>query len=243
MDFCSALSQFWKFRSQKFPVFGNPGVSNSSVTKATVLCWFQAAPKQDDPRSRSSRSERRGPPRARECSLNHRIRILPNTQPQTPAPRSLPAGVGVEPLALPQTRLRTLPALAQARVRVEGLAAGALGGAHAAAQLVVPPLPGGAQLALALALALALTFGGRRRRNLYGPWSAAVYSLKPPRPPPRPLLLQVSWSSFQPGPQLSLVRPFRQTHSHVASSMTLLGPQRARRPESRASGSHMEKKL
>lgn len=55
--------------------------------------------------------------------------------------------------------------------------------------------------------------------------------------------LQVLWSSFQPGSQLSSVSPFRQTHSQVASCRTLLGPQRASRPESSASGSHMEKRL
>lgn len=48
--------------------------------------------------------------------------------------------------------------------------------------------------------------------------------------------LQVLWSSFQPGPQLSSVSPFRQTHSQVVSSITLLGPQRARRLESSTSG-------
>lgn len=52
--------------------------------------------------------------------------------------------------------------------------------------------------------------------------------------------LQVLWSSFQPGPQLSSVSPFWQTHSQVVSSITLLGPQRARRPESSTSGCNMK---
>lgn len=69
----------------------------------------------------------------------------------------VPAGVGVEPLALAQTRLRTLPALTQAGVGVQGLVPGALGGAHAAAQLVVPPLAGGTPLPLTLTFALAFT--------------------------------------------------------------------------------------
>jgi len=54
--------------------------------------------------------------------------------------------------------------------------------------------------------------------------------------------LQVVWSSFHPGSQLSSVSPFRQTHSQVDSCRTLLGPQRASRPESSASGSHAEEK-
>lgn len=50
------------------------------------------------------------------------------------------------------------------------------------------------------------------------------------------ILLQVSWSSFQPGSQLASVSPFRHTHSQVDSSKTLLGPQRASKLESRTSG-------
>lgn len=77
---------------------------------------------------------------------------------QTPATLlHLPAGVGVEPLALPQTRLRTLSALAQAGVGVQGLIPGTLCGAHTAAQLLVPPLAGGAPLPLALTFTLAFT--------------------------------------------------------------------------------------
>lgn len=67
------------------------------------------------------------------------------------------AGVGFEPLALPQTRLRTLSALTQAGVGVEGLIPGTLCGTHAATQLVVPPLAGRAPLPLTLTYALAFT--------------------------------------------------------------------------------------
>lgn len=50
------------------------------------------------------------------------------------------------------------------------------------------------------------------------------------------------WSSFQPGSQLASVSPFWQMHSHVDSSRTRLGPQRARRPESSTSGKHKKVK-
>lgn len=77
---------------------------------------------------------------------------------QTPGRRArLPAGVVVELLALPQTRLWALPALTQAGVGVEGLIPGTLGGAHTATQLLVPPLAGGAPLPLALTFTLAFT--------------------------------------------------------------------------------------
>lgn len=65
--------------------------------------------------------------------------------------------VAVEPLALPQTRFRTLPALTQAGVGVQRLALGTLCGAHAAAQVVVPPLARGTPLPLALTFTLAFT--------------------------------------------------------------------------------------
>lgn len=67
------------------------------------------------------------------------------------------AGVGVEPLALPQTRLWALSALAQAGVGVQGLVPGTLCGAHAATQLLIPPLAGGTQLPLTLTFTLAFT--------------------------------------------------------------------------------------
>lgn len=69
----------------------------------------------------------------------------------------LPAGVAVELLALPQTRLRTLPALTQAGVRVQRLIPGAVGGTHAAAQVVVPPLARGTPLPLTMTFTLAFT--------------------------------------------------------------------------------------
>lgn len=69
----------------------------------------------------------------------------------------LPAGVGVEPPALPQTRLWTLSALTQAGVGVEGLVPRTLCGAHTATQLFIPPLSGGTQPPLTLTFTLAFT--------------------------------------------------------------------------------------
>lgn len=71
-------------------------------------------------------------------------------------PSHPPAGVGVELLALPQTRLWTLSALTQAGIGVQGLVPGTVRRAHAAAQLVIPPLASRTRLPLTLPLALAL---------------------------------------------------------------------------------------
>lgn len=67
------------------------------------------------------------------------------------------AGVGVEPLALPQTRLWALSALTQAGVGVQGLVPGTVCSAHAATQLLVPPLASRAQFPLGWTFTLALT--------------------------------------------------------------------------------------
>lgn len=70
---------------------------------------------------------------------------------------ALPAGVGVEPLALQQARVAALPALALAGVGVEWLAPRTHGRTHAAAQLPVPALASGAGPSLRPGLALAFT--------------------------------------------------------------------------------------
>lgn len=91
---------------------------------------------------------------------------LPARQPVTTA------GVGVEPLALPQTGLRTLSALAQAGVGVEGLIPGTHCITHTAAQLLIPPLAGRAPLPLSLTFTL--TFTGVMVQ--FPAWIAAVLS-------------------------------------------------------------------
>lgn len=67
------------------------------------------------------------------------------------------ARVGVKPLALPQTRLRTLSTLTQAGVGVQGLVPGTLRGTHTATQFLIPPLARWAPLPLTLTFTLALT--------------------------------------------------------------------------------------
>lgn len=67
------------------------------------------------------------------------------------------AGVAVEPLALPKTRLWSFPALAQAGVGVQRLISGTICGANAAAQIVIPRLASRAKLPISWAFALAFT--------------------------------------------------------------------------------------
>lgn len=69
----------------------------------------------------------------------------------------LPAGVGVEPLALSQTWLWALSALTHAGVGVEGLVPRTLCGTHTATQLFVPTLSTGTQPSISLTFTLALT--------------------------------------------------------------------------------------
>lgn len=67
------------------------------------------------------------------------------------------AGVGVEPLALPKTRLWTFPALTEAGVGVQRLVPRTICRTDAATQLVIPPLASRAKL---VTLAFTLAFAG-----------------------------------------------------------------------------------
>lgn len=69
----------------------------------------------------------------------------------------LPAGVVVELLALPQTRLWTLSTLTRTGVGVEGLIPWTLCSTYTATQLLIPPLSCGTQPTIILTFTLAFT--------------------------------------------------------------------------------------